>query len=564
MASPSYKMFGCFTRKFKINEVRPPVDVSEAFFRYTSDGVMTTAHLRQFLVEVQGMEEAEADSQSQRICRLITQKRNIFSKKQGLSVHNDMSAPLQHYFIYTGHNSYLTGNQLSSDCSDVPIINALQSGVRVIELDIWPNSTKDDIDVLHGRTLTTPVPLKQCLKSIKEHAFETSPYPVVITLEDHLTPDLQAKVAKMVTETFETMLFYPNSESLEAMPSPEELKYKIILSTKPPKEYLETKQGKENEETSLDPEEALGDVTPCNSDSDPEEEEFDSYSAKSKVAPEYKQLIAIRAGKPKNGLQRELTARSQNVRRLSLNEQALEKAASQYGMDVVRFTQNNFLRIYPKGTRIGSSNYQPMEAWSHGAQMVAFNMQGYGKALWLMQGMFRSNGGCGYVKKPEILMKSPDAEDIVYNPQLPLPVKSTLKASIILSTMFHDVTLYMGNGWNFDFAKTHFDSFSPPDFYAKVRSIGVPADCRKHKTQIIEDNWVPIWDEEIVFTFTVPELALLQIVVKEHDVSEKDDFGGQVCLPVCEIKQGFRAVSLFDKKGEKLPNTKLLMRFEFV
>ena len=148
-----------------------------------------------------------------------------------------MTAPMQHYFIFTGHNSYLTGNQLSSDCSDVPIIKALQRGVRVIELDIWPNSAKDDVNVLHGRcflvsvlswicsfvlcvtcissnlfsflmssfvcrTLTTPVPLIKCLKSIKEHAFAASSYPVIITLEDHLTPDLQAKVAKVVYQTF--------------------------------------------------------------------------------------------------------------------------------------------------------------------------------------------------------------------------------------------------------------------------------------------------------------------------------------------------------------------------
>ena len=47
------------------------------------------------------------------------------------------------------------------------------------------------------RTLTTPVQLIRCLRSIKEHAFVASEYPVVITLEDHLTPDLQAKVAEV-------------------------------------------------------------------------------------------------------------------------------------------------------------------------------------------------------------------------------------------------------------------------------------------------------------------------------------------------------------------------------
>lgn len=61
-----------------------------------------------------------------------------------------MSAPLAHYFMFTGHNSYLTGNQLNSDSSVVPIIKSLERGVRVIELDLWPNPANDDVDVRHG------------------------------------------------------------------------------------------------------------------------------------------------------------------------------------------------------------------------------------------------------------------------------------------------------------------------------------------------------------------------------------------------------------------------------
>lgn len=43
-----------------------------------------------------------------------------------------------------------------------------------------------------------------------------------------------------------------------------------------------------------------------------------------------------------------------------------------------------------------------------------------------MQGMFRANGGCGYVKKPDFLLNSgPNGE--VFDPKVKLSVKKTLK-----------------------------------------------------------------------------------------------------------------------------------------
>ncbi|ONK67925.1 uncharacterized protein A4U43_C05F5260 [Asparagus officinalis] len=592
----SYRICLCCSNTFKSKEAEPPADVRSAFSRFTEGGGihMSAAQLRRFLEDGQGDGEV-ASEEAERILDQIRHRRRhhligkmersptisvedfhhyLFDEELNppirSQVHQDMTSPLSHYYIYTGHNSYLTGNQLSSDCSDVPIVKALQRGVRVIELDIWPNSTKDDIDVLHGRTLTSPVELIRCLRSIKEYAFSASEYPVVITLEDHLTPDLQAKVAKMVTETFGEMLYYPDSEDHKEFPSPDSLEKRIILSTKPPQEYLEAKdyKGKESgaqngkdskEEGAWGREISNLKIETESNDKDEndqsEEEDAtvdDDLRLSQKTAPEYKRLITIRAGKPKGSLLDALKVDPDKVRRLSLSEPQLEKASASHGLDIVRFTQKNILRIYPKGTRVNSSNYNPFIGWMHGAQMVAFNMQGYGRSLWLMHGFFQANGGCGYIKKPEFLIKT-GLNGEVFDPRANLPVKTTLK-----------VKVYLGDGWRMDFSGTHFDAYSPPDFYTRVGIAGVPADSIMKKTKAIEDNWAPVWNEEFDFQLRVPELALLRVEVHEYDMSDKDDFGGQTCLPVSELRPGIRCVPLFDRKGNKYKSTRLLMRFEFV
>ncbi|CAM8955363.1 unnamed protein product [Rhodiola kirilowii] len=618
--SYNYRMFMMFKRTFKINEVKPPQDVKDVFSKFCegSDS-MSADQFRKFLIQFQGDECRDVSDAERVVDRVLARRHKERDESSGgggvgglsfddffgylffddlnapihQQVHHDMTAPLQDYYIFTGHNSYLTGNQLSSECSDIPIIKALQRGVRAIELDLWPNSSKDDIEVLHGRTLTTPVPLSRCLKSIKEHAFDSSPYPVIITLEDHLTPDLQAKVAEMVTEIFGKLLFYPESDCLKDFPSPEELKKRVILSTKPPKEYIDSEGSKgssnqsPNRKDSLEDEEqtlyelraydkysggvvegipalmtqnqevdGLNNLKAPNAISNKDVELIVSPASKSKCqqleVPHYKTLNGIQAGKPKSDMKETLRVVPGSVKRLSLSEAALEKASILHGADVVRFTQRNVLRIYPKGSRVTSSNYNPIIGWMHGAQMVAFNMQGYGKSLWLMHGMFRSNGGCGYVKKPDLL-KRKGANNEVFDPRIVLPVKTNLC-----------VKIYLGDGWRMDFSQTHFDKYSPPDFYTKVHIVGVPADSVKKKTKIIDDDWCPVWDEEFTFPLTVPELALLRIEVREYDKSEKDDFGGQTCLPVSELKPGIRSIPLFDKKGDQMKSVRLLMRFQFV
>ncbi|KAH7549884.1 hypothetical protein JRO89_XS13G0099100 [Xanthoceras sorbifolium] len=583
-----FRFSGCFfPRNFRTAEVSPPAEMEEMFEKYAEGGThMTAEQLLLFLSDVQGQVGVSLAEAEQIVEQVLQRWHHIakFTRKTltfddfhhylfspdlcppiGNQVYQDMTAPLSHYFIYTGHNSYLTGNQLSSLSSDVPIIKALKKGVRAIELDLWPNSAKNDVLVLHGWTLTTPVKLIKCLKAIKEFAFSASPYPVIVTLEDHLTVDLQAKVAQMIIQTFADMLYYSESECLKELPSPEELKYRIIISTKPPKDKLDAKsingrKHKRKDSNEYVSKEEPSDLTSNQADDEKSEynnncdEDNDACDCKSNPfgEPAYKRLIAIHSGKLTNKIKKELKFELEKVRRVSLSEERFKKVSVSYGTEVVRFTQKSILRIYPKQTRFNSSNYNPITGWMHGAQMVAFNMQGYGKYLWLMHGMFRANAECGYVKKPNFLINiGPD--DQMFNPKIKLPMQKTLK-----------VKVYMGDGWHSDLNQTYCRVWSPPQFYTRVGIAGVPADKTMQKTKKRVGSWTPVWDEEFAFPLTVPELALLRVEVHKYNMSDKDDFAGQTCLPVFQLRPGIRAVPLHDRKGEKFGSVRLLMRFEFV
>ncbi|KMZ66674.1 Phosphoinositide phospholipase C [Zostera marina] len=492
-------------------------DVNESF---SALGAIDDLH--SFLVDQQGHTEEEAREIIERIISpnglsLEHFQNYLFDVElnppiRPSEVRDDMHAPLSHYYVFTGHNSYLTGNQLTSNSGVDPIIKALQRGVRVIELDIWANSSDDDIDVYHGSTITSHVKLKDCLEAIKEHAFSVSPYPVVLNLENHLTPDLQAKTAQMIEETFGESLFYPNCNSMDEFPSPQSLMNRIIVSAEHREEGTEEESGK------------------------------------------YNQVITIKDGKPKDGLLKEALIDKnpdicdEGVGQLNISESLLEEASELYAPDMVRFSQKNIIRVYPKGLRIGSSNYDPFPGWVNGAQMVAFNMQGDSKFLWLMHGFFLANGGSGYVKKPDYLVSDP-----LYHLQENIirPIKMTLK-----------VKIYLGDGWKDDFKKNHFDSFSPPDFYIEVGIAGAPSDEIIFNTKHVRNSWNPIWDEEFSFPLIVPELAILSFIVLDSGVG-RDDFGGQICFPVLELKPGIRAVQLSDRQGNKYKSVKILTKFEF-
>lgn len=65
----------------------------------------------------------------------------------------------------------------------------------------------------------------------------------------------------------------------------------------------------------------------------------------------------------------------------SLSENAINRLMKSSGVlhELIKHTQKNLVRIYPKGMRVNSTNYEPHRYWAAGAQVVAINWQTFGK-----------------------------------------------------------------------------------------------------------------------------------------------------------------------------------------
>ena len=73
---------------------------------------------------------------------------------------------------------------------------------------------------------------------------------------------------------------------------------------------------------------------------------------------------------------------------------------------LLKYNETQFTRVYPKGGRIDSSNYDPMKMWLCGVQMAALNYQTADRSMMLNAAKFRQNGRCGYVLKSDLMFDS--------------------------------------------------------------------------------------------------------------------------------------------------------------
>uniref|UniRef100_A0A670I859 1-phosphatidylinositol 4,5-bisphosphate phosphodiesterase gamma n=1 Tax=Podarcis muralis TaxID=64176 RepID=A0A670I859_PODMU len=191
-------------REFMCNYLRDPFsDMAEPFFQ-----------LDEFLTFLFSKENMVMDSRFDRV------------------VPEEMNYPLTQYWISSSHNTYLTGDQFSSESSLEAYSRCLRMGCRCIELDCWDGP--DDLPIIyHGHTLTSKIKFLDVLHTIKEHAFVTSEFPVILSIEDHCSIVQQRNMAAHFKKVFGDMLLTkPVDVNADQLPSPAQLKKKILIKHK--------------------------------------------------------------------------------------------------------------------------------------------------------------------------------------------------------------------------------------------------------------------------------------------------------------------------------------------
>ncbi|XP_069048775.1 1-phosphatidylinositol 4,5-bisphosphate phosphodiesterase zeta-1 isoform X1 [Lepisosteus oculatus] len=451
---------------------------------------------------------------------------SIFNKEH-TTVYQDMEQPLCHYFISSSHNTYLTGDQLLGRSHLFAYVSALRKGCRCLEIDCWDGPDLEPV-VYHGYTLTSKILFRDVIVTIEHHAFEVSPYPVILSLENHCTPPQQEIMARYLRGILGNRLLdmTVNNNFSRELPSPNDLKYKILIKNK--------KIGLLQDNVLRTGTDRQGEVGECEESEDEESEEETpkrkKHFSKSEKTVEKKQKKKITVAMELSDLViytksvkfisfSHSSGNQKFYENTSLGENKARKLARNSGCEFALHNSRFLTRIYPAGSRTMSSNYNPQEFWNVGSQLVALNFQSLGLPMDLNNGKFQDNGGCGYVLKPHFLRTNETGFD-------PNCLQQNFKPVYLLIKVI--------SGYNLPVPK-HSKGINP---YVRVEIHGAPADnCRKQTDPVKRTSLNPRWDENMNFAIQVPDLVLVRFVVKDQNSILSDDFIGQYTLPFTSMKK---------------------------
>ena len=93
---------------------------------------------------------------------------------------------------------------------------------------------------------------------------------------------------------------------------------------------------------------------------------------------------------------------------INISESGLSSLSHSSRPALITHAAHHLRRVYPRGTRIESTNLNPIKFWSTGSHIAALNWQSYDRGTQLNEAMFV--GTPGYVLKPSRLLPGTDFE----------------------------------------------------------------------------------------------------------------------------------------------------------
>mmetsp|Transcript_2537 Transcript_2537/g.5411 ORF Transcript_2537/g.5411 Transcript_2537/m.5411 type:complete len:881 (-) Transcript_2537:42-2684(-) len=458
---------------------------------------------------------------------LVSRGNDIFDPEREKFCKNDMTKPLSEYWINSSHNTYLTGHQLTGLSSVEMYSKALYRGCRCIELDIWDGG-KDEFAgspipvVYHGHTMTSKILFEDIIKALQVFLMlHPKSYPLILSLENHCSVPYQQVMASQLKSILGDQLYVPQESSLKGpLPSPLQLRGKVVLKGRRPVGAAD--------ENDSDGDSADDDMTELQSVWTDKTSVSRKTPLAVKIAPELAKLTLFHGTKFKTWGE-SIHALPHHMHSFSESRVTALCKRNQYHKWIA-YNQSHMSRTFPSGTRIDSSNYSPILAWSTGCQMAALNIQTPDEALLVNDGRFRENGGTGYVLKPSILMMKEATE----------PRTTHLEVKILSGSC-----LPKPKGLSFG------ECIDP---YVKISLF----DCHDGKevnssqtTNIVYNNgFSPIWNFEDLFHFDVQNssVAVMQFTVWDKNSLPKDDeVIASASVPISCMRQGIRSVQLFDE-----------------
>uniref|UniRef100_A0A8B9C978 Phosphoinositide phospholipase C n=1 Tax=Anser brachyrhynchus TaxID=132585 RepID=A0A8B9C978_9AVES len=475
--------------------------------------------------------------------RYMSSEDSSIFKKDHRTVYQDMNHPLCDYFISSSHNTYLISDQLIGPSDLFGYISALLKGCRCLEIDCWDGSNNEPV-VYHGHTLTSKISFCSVIHVIDKYAFAASEYPVILSLENHCSPKQQEIMAEHLENILGDKLLTSTigDSVVTQLPSPEALKFKILVKNKKVGTIEETmlRKGQDShgetgeifEEEYTSEEDETDEKAPLQQKSDSSKRKSENRPSslprkkakmkKIKIAIELSDLVIYTKSEKFVSFEHSL-ANQKCYENNSIGEVKARKFVKHSGNEFVSHTSRFITRIYPKGTRANSSNYNPQEFWNVGCQMVALNFQTPGVQMELQNGKFLDNGGCGYILKPEFLRN----RSSTFNPY---------NVGRYSKPMSLSIRLISGH----QLPPSNLSKTNKADPLVQIEIYGVPDDQVKRKSSVIKSNALsPRWDETFSFTVQVPELALIRFCVEDEISLVANEFLGQYTLPLLSLSKVF-------------------------